>query len=300
MNVRSLCLVAALFAGLGACADRGAGTLTGYVEAEMLYIASEEPGRIAELAVREGDRVEAGATLFRLDASRLTWTVEQSEASAAAAARRVADKGALDQQVVEAEAEQERARLAFERSATLRRDGYVAQARVDSDRAAFDAAQARVARARAERDAAGADVEAMSAQAGLARQRLADLETRAPVAGAVERIYRRPGEVVAAGDPVLALLPPASLKLRFFAPQALLSSLSVGGTIHFACDGCGGGRAARISYIASEPQFTPPVIYSVKERDKLVFLVEARPEDPSGLRPGLPVDVRAGREGRDE
>ncbi|MEE2690723.1 MAG: HlyD family efflux transporter periplasmic adaptor subunit [Pseudomonadota bacterium] len=287
---RALLLLA--FAAIAACADDAPGALSGYVEADTLYIASEEPGRIVEVMAREGDRVEKGAALFRLDAARLSYSLEQSEAQAVAAQRRVADKGALDQAVAEAEAERERARLAYERSLSLKRDGYVSQARVDNDRAAFEAAEARVARARAERDAAAADVAAMDAQAGLARQRLSDLVTVAPAAGSIERIYRRAGEVVAAGDPVLSLLPPGSVKIRFFAPQRLLSSLSVGGTIHYSCDGCAGERAATISYIATEPQFTPPVIYSIKERDKLVFLVEARPEDPEGLRPGLPVDVR--------
>ena len=285
-------LAAALLV-IPACTDKESETLSGYVEADTLYIASEEPGRLIELMAREGDRVEKGAPLFRIDPARLSYSLESSEASAVAAARRVADKGALDQAVVEAEAERERAKLALDRSVSLKRDGYVAQARVDNDRAAFEAAEARVARARAERDAAVADVEAMTAQAGLARQRLSDLQTLAPASGSVERIYRRPGEVVAAGDPVLSLLPPGSMKLRFFAPAGLLSSLSVGGTIYYSCDGCGAERPAAISYIAAEPQFTPPVIYSIKEREKLVFLVEARPAAPEGLRPGLPVDVRA-------
>jgi HlyD family secretion protein len=111
----------------------------------------------------------------------------------------------------------------------------------------------------------------------------------------VERIFRRPGEYVQPGSPVLALLPPANLKLRFFAPQALLSRFQLGREVAISCDGCASGLTARVSFTATEPQFTPPVIYSVAERQKLVFLVEARPNQPAALRPGQPLDVRVPR-----
>jgi hypothetical protein len=96
------------------------------------------------------------------------------------------------------------------------------------------------------------------------------------MAGTIEQIFHRQGEVVAAGQPIVALLPPENLKVRFFAPEALLAQLRVGETVSIGCDGCEQPVAATISFIAREPQFTPPVIYSLDQREKLVFLVEAR------------------------
>jgi HlyD family secretion protein len=114
---------------------------------------------------------------------------------------------------------------------------------------------------------------------------------RAPLAGRVEQIYRRPGEFAPAGQPVIALLAPENIKLRFFAPQNMLAKLKLGQTVRISCDGCAKPIDARISFIASEPQFTPPVIYSIEQRDKLVYLVEAKPVGAQSLRPGQPIDV---------
>ncbi|MBX9746755.1 MAG: HlyD family secretion protein, partial [Hyphomonadaceae bacterium] len=131
-----------------------------------------------------------------------------------------------------------------------------------------------------------------SAVSGLARERLSDLGGAAPVSGTIERIFHRPGEVVPAGQPIVALLPPDNMKVRFFAPQDALSRLPVGTRVLVSCDRCETPALARVSFVAREPQFTPPVIYSLEERAKLVFLVEARLYTPSPIRPGMPVDVR--------
>jgi len=100
------------------------------------------------------------------------------------------------------------------------------------------------------------------------------------------------GKVVPAGQPIVALLTPENMKVRFFAPQAMLSRLPVGARVMVSCDGCGAPLPAVVSYVAREPQFTPPVIYSLEEREKLVFLVEARFSEETPIRPGMPVDVR--------
>ncbi len=276
---------------LAACSGGEGDHLNGYVEAETLYMAPQEAGVVGDILVREGDQVKAGDLLFRLDGRRLSYAVEQAAAAANAAEKRAEPAGALDQAVAEAQAELERTQLNFERTKELNADGYVSKARYDNDRALMLEAEARLERARVERDAAHHDHQSAEAQVGLTRRRLHDLEVRAPAAGSIERIYRRKGEVAAAGDPVVALLPPDNIKIRFFVPEKRLSDMKPGGEVSFACDGCAETMTARISYIAAEPQFTPPVIYSLKERDKLVFLVEARPVAPADLRPGLPVDV---------
>ena len=124
-----------------------------------------------------------------------------------------------------------------------------------------------------------------------AQTRLARRNAHSPSDGTIEQIYYRPGETVPAGRPVVALLPPGNLKIRFFAPQAALPELKYGDVVGISCDGCDKGLTAKISFIARSAEFTPPVIYSVEERAKLVFLIEARPEHPEKFRVGQPVTV---------
>lgn len=268
-------MILALTLALTACSARTSEIMQGYGEAEYIYLASQDPGVIGELFVREGDQVEAGAPVFRLDPERLSYSARSAEARRTAAAQAVAT----------AQAESTLAQRNYARGLELFQQGFYPRARLDSDRAARDAAAAQLAQARQEASAAGAET-------GLARERVADLAGRAPQAGAIERIFRRPGEVVGAGEPIVALLPPHNMKVRFFAPQALLTRLPVGARVLVSCDGCASPLAARVSFVAREPQFTPPVIYSLEQREKLVFLVEARLDAPGAIRPGMPVDVR--------
>ncbi len=132
-----------------------------------------------------------------------------------------------------------------------------------------------------------------SADANLAwsQTRLARRSAKSPADGTIQQIYFRPGETVPAGRPVVALLPPGNLKIRFFAPQAELPAIKFGETVNVTCDGCEKGLTAKVSFISRSAEFTPPVIYSMDERAKLVFLIEARPEQPEKFRVGQPVAV---------
>ena len=260
---------------LAACARAPDNVLEAYGEADYIYLASQESGVISTVAVREGQAVESGALVFTLEPQRLLYTAESASAS----------RAALVQAVRAAEADARLAERNFARSAELARQGFASAAQVDADRAARDAANAQLDQARRQLSAGSADT-------GLARQRLADLTVEAPLAGTIERIYRREGEVVAAGAPVAALLTPANMKVRFYAPQALLSRVPVGAEVQLSCDGCASGLTGRIIRVATEPQFTPPIIYSLEQHDKLVFLVEARPNRPEAIHPGQPVRVR--------
>jgi HlyD family secretion protein len=179
----------------------------------------------------------------------------------------------------------------FARSQDLFARNFLSRARLDADRAARDAADAQLRQARGELRAGRGDIGAANANTRLARTRVSDLDGAAPQAGTIEEIYHRPGEVVSAGEPIASLLAPERMKIRFFAPEPLLSRLRLGVDVNIACDGCASGMTAKISFIASDPQFTPPVIYSLDERDKLVFLIEARPNRPDAIRPGMPIDV---------
>jgi len=124
-----------------------------------------------------------------------------------------------------------------------------------------------------------------------AKTRLGRRKVASPATGTIQQIYFRPGEMVPAGRPVVALLPPGNVKIRFFVAEALLPTISLGDTVTVRCDGCAPDLAARVSFISRTAEYTPPVIYSLEERAKLVFLIEARPQHPENLRVGQPVSV---------
>ncbi len=121
--------------------------------------------------------------------------------------------------------------------------------------------------------------------------RLARRNAYSPADGTIEQVYYRTGETVAAGKPVVALLPPQNLKFRFFAPEPALPAIKYGGAVAVSCDGCAKGLTAKVSFIARSAEYTPPVIYSLDERAKLVYLIEARPDEPEKFRVGQPVTV---------
>ena len=294
------------------CAGEHDGDYVGYVEAEYVFVAPPQSGWLTSLHVREGDLVTEGALLFDLDT-----TQQQAQLDAASARMAEADAmaddiatGARPEEIQELEAQlaEARVRLAaakseFDRWMPLVREGNASQSRGDEVTANYEAARARVMAAEeaikianlggreARRSAAGAAADAAAAALAEARWRLDERTVHAGVAGAVEAVYHREGEYVGAAAPVLAIPPEGALKVRFFAPQADVTKFSVGDTVQIRADGADTSVDAVISFIASEAEFTPPVIYSAASRDKLVFLVEARPANSEGLKPGLPVDV---------
>jgi HlyD family secretion protein len=270
---RFLILSLLLFAA--ACGGEPSSVLQGYGEADYIYLSSQDAGVVGELFVREGDSVEAGARVFRLDPDRLNYGAESAQARRAAATAAVRT----------AQAQATLAQRNYARSAQLAERGFYSRARLDADRASLDVASAQLAQARRQATAAGAET-------GLAEARLQDLAGTAPLAGTIQQIFHRQGEVVSPGQPIAALLPPSNMKIRFFAPEAMLSQLPIGARVMVSCDGCAEPVQGRVSFVASEPQFMPPVIYSLDQREKLVFLVEARFDTVTPIRPGMPVDVR--------
>jgi HlyD family secretion protein len=184
----------------------------------------------------------------------------------------------------------------FELDADLQRaDVAMQEAAVTNAQQAYDRAVALIkTQAGTQKALEDAEAALRTAQARLnsAQTRLARRKVFSPVAGPVQQIYFRVGELVAAGKPVIAILPPGNLKVRFFVNEATLPKLNLGDVIDVGCDGCAPGISARISFIARSSEFTPPVIYSLEERSKLVFLIEARTDTPQKLRVGQPVTVK--------
>jgi HlyD family secretion protein len=163
------------------------------------------------------------------------------------------------------------AKLAFDRAQTLLKTSAGTQKTVEDAEATLRTAIARL----------------NSAETRLARRKMAS-----PVNGTVQQIYYRPGEVVVAGRPVVSLLPPGNIKIRFFVPEAVLPRVALGQDVAIRCDGCKADIPAKVTFMSRSSEFTPPVIYSLDERSKLVYLIEARTGTPGELRVGQPVDVR--------
>lgn len=285
-------------------------TLSGYIEGEPLYMAAPVAGTVRQLSVVRGQDVAAGQALFVVDPAQVRAQADQASAEAAAAeaqaqdarkGQRPAELAVFEANIAAAEARARDAHADLRRVQPLVRQGWYAPARLDDARAAAEAADAQVRAARKQRDAAllgaredqvrAADARVTQAQAAVtgASARLAEVAPRAPARARVEDVFFHPGEWAPANQPILSLLPDERIKVRFFVPERDLAAYRVGRTVRFACDGCAKGLSARIEFVAPRPEFTPPVIYSREARDRLVYLVEARPS--ARLNPGQPVDV---------
>ncbi|WP_433996258.1 HlyD family secretion protein [Bradyrhizobium jicamae] len=162
------------------------------------------------------------------------------------------------------------AQQTFDRANSLRGTGAGTQANLDSAVSALRVAEARV----------------VTSQTRLARR-----SGFAPVAGTIQQIYFREGEMVPEKRPVLSIMPPGNMKLRFFVPEAELPKLAIGDEVKVTCDNCAADLTAKIYFIATTAEYTPPVIYSLDERNKLVYLIQARPSRPDVLRVGQPISV---------
>lgn len=284
----------------------------GWIEADSLFVGPETAGRLTSLAVRRGDRIEEGQPLFAVESDMEAAEVAAAEAAVARARaqlkaaeaprQRPEEIDVLTAQEKAAKAALEASRLEFERAKALASKGTAATSVLDQARAAFDRDTAQLEQIRHQIAAARlpardpdlqAAREALSeakAKAEQARVQRSKRTVPAPATGTIQEVYFRVGEVVGAGRPVVSLLPPNAVRVRFFVPESILPSLEVGERVTITCDGCQ-PASARIDFIAEEAEYTPPVIYSLEERAKLVFRVEAVPEAPGALRVGQPVTV---------
>ncbi len=300
---------------IAACGGSGDDGFQGYVEGEFVNVAGPLGGRLEHLAVQRGDDVQAGASLYVLEAVSESAAVREAHAQLDAARARLADlklgrrapeQAVTQAQIVQAEADAARAATQLARDEKQLRAGGVSQAQVDDDRAALEGARARLAQFRGELAVARLPgrsdqikaqatlVDAADAALAQANWQLARKTVAATLAGRVMDTLFREGEWVPPGGPVVRMLPPGNIKLRFFVPEGVVSSLKVGRPLAVRCDGCGADIPATLSFVSSQAEFTPPVIYSNEMRSKLVFMIEARPapDQATRLHPGQPVSVR--------
>ena len=320
---RKVCRIAGSLALFGllalpaGCGRTASERVQGYVEGEFLYIASPHPGTLSSLSVERGAQVQAGDPLFSLESVPEKAARDEAARRLAQARASLADrkKGRRPPELASIEAQLGRARASLalsekelSRQQNLLRAGDVPQQAVDRARSAYDQDRHRVSQLesdlqtarlgdRADRiEAAEARVKELEAALTRAEWDLAQKGQIAPQAGQVFDTLYRPGEWVAAGRPVVVLLPPQNIKVRAFVPQARIGGIRLGDPVQVTVDGVPEPFRGKVSFISPRAEYTPPVLYNRENREKLVFRIEAifDPATAVRLHPGQPVDVRFG------
>jgi HlyD family secretion protein len=253
------CLCCILFF-LSGC-DSENSILNGYVEAEYQYITSTTSGILNDLYVHRGDYIKAGTKLFAIDETELTVSIEKAKADICEA------ESLLQDDIKE-----------YLRAQKMLQLKAMSQAEFDKKEATYKVSKAKLD---------GSKQNLLAAQ-----KKLNDSAPKAITDAYVEDTFFLPGEFVQPGQAVVSLLSPDNIKIRFFISQKQLPKIKQEQSIFVSCDGSSKKIMAKITYIAKQAEYTPPVIYSVDSRKKMVFMVEAKPIHPAPfLHPGLPVDI---------
>ncbi|HEX7914018.1 MAG TPA: HlyD family efflux transporter periplasmic adaptor subunit [Paraburkholderia sp.] len=310
--VTALLLIAA---SLGAgCARHDDNAYQGYVEGEYVYLGSSQAGKLTQLPVVRGQTVKADTPLFALDVVDETAALQQAQQQLAAARSQLADietgkrvpEVAVNRaQLAQAVANARKASLQLTRDEAQFSAGGISKGQLDDSRANADATAAQVRELTSQVEVAHlpgrsqqiaaqqAQVAAAEAVVTQAQWKVDQKRVHAPADGLVYDTLYRIGEWVPAGSPVVQMLPPQNIKVRFFVPEAIVGGLAPGRDVTIHCDGCAADVPAKITYVSKEAEYTPPVIYSNESRAKLVFMIEAHPAvaDATKLHPGQPVAV---------
>ncbi len=285
---------------------------TGYVEGEYVLVAPVATAQISALAVARGDRVEEGGALVEMERRDAEIALAEAEAALARAksqldnlrqGRRPEEIRVIEATLASAQAQAAEAERASERVQSLAARGAATRAQADDAETAAAVAYARVAEAEANlavarlparpQEIAAAEAEVAGAEAVRERAEwnLSKRSLTAPASGTVYDILRTSGEIAGPSAPVLSMLPDGAVKLRLYVPESAIAAVEQGSRLSVNCDACPSDLSATVTYVSDAPEFTPPVIYSLENRQKLVYLIEARPEDAVGLKPGQIVDV---------
>jgi HlyD family secretion protein len=299
---------------MSGCTQKPTNTYQGYIEGKFVYVASPQSGRLDEVSVSRGDTVAAGHPLFALDdepeasemrAAEQALRSSESRLNDLETGKRPAEVDVTRAELVQAVSERKQADEILASDEAQFKAGGIAQTELINAQGAAETSAAKVKELEADLavDALPAREQQVKAQMGQVaadRASLANAEWHlkqkqiaSPRDGLVfDTLYRR-GEWVAAGNPVVQILPPENLEIRFFVPETVVGGLRVGGSVRIGCDGCANDVAAKISFVSPQSEYTPPVIYSNENRSKLVYMVIANSaaQTAATLHPGQPVEV---------
>jgi len=281
----------------------------GRIEATEIDVATKSPGRVLEILADEGDFVQPGQVLARMDTEVLQAQLNQARAqrrqsenailtAQALVAQRESEKAAAESVVAQRQAELTAARKRHQRTATLVQRNAMPRQQLDDDLATLQSAEAGLAAARARTLSANAGiaaarsqvVEAQSAveaaQAGVERLQadIRDSELKSDRLARVQYRVAQPGEVLGAGGKLLNLVDLADVYMTFFLPERQAGRVAIGAEVRLVIDAAPQYVIpAKVSYVASVAQFTPKTVETESEREKLMFRVKAR-IDPELLK----------------
>jgi len=306
----------------GETTDAGSLAASGTVEATTADLGFQLPGRLEQLAVAEGDVVQTGQSLARLDTRELEAVISAARAQVLAAEARLDEmrSGARPQELAGADAATRaateratNARRELERAQTLFAGGAVSRQLLDQAATALEVAEATLDQAEQARGivAEGPRDETLRAQAALVEQAranvlrseatLSNAHVVAPFPGVVTIRHREPGEIVPAGAPVVTLLNPADRWVRIYVREDEIGRVQIGQTASIVSDTYPDRTySGEVVFVGSEAEFTPRNVQTAEERIKLVYPVKVRITGDDGfeLKPGIPADVTLDEAGR--
>ncbi|KIG08031.1 HlyD family secretion protein [Caballeronia concitans] len=306
------CLLVATL--LAACSRQDSNAFQGYVEGEFVYLGASQSGKLIDLPVARGQTIKAATPVFALESDDEAAALDQAKRQLAAAqsqlediltGKRAPEVASVRAQLAQARANARKAALQLNRDEAQFSAGGISKGQLDDSRANADATAAQVRDLSEQVDIARlpgrpqqiaaqrAQVAAAQAVVAQAQWKLDQKRVAAPADGLVYDTLFRRGEWVQAGSPVVQMLPPENIKVRFFVPERTVGTLATGRAVSIHCDGCTADIPAKITYISQQAEYTPPIIYSNESRAKLVFMIEAHANasDARKLHPGQPVAV---------
>jgi HlyD family secretion protein len=305
---------AVLVAGLTSCSQKTPAAYQGYVEGKFVYVASPQAGRLDRLSVNRGETIPANQPLFTLDNEPELSAELQARQVLRSDERRLADirtgkrppeVDVIAAQLAQAKVEHQRTIDILKSAEAQYAAGGLPQTELINARAAVASSAALMRQYQSDLDVAAlpgreeqikaqsAAIEADRAALQQATWKLQQKQIASTQAGLVFDTLYREGDWVSAGSPIIQMLPPANVEVRFFVPETAVGSLKLGQTVSVHCDGCAANVPSAITFISTQAEYTPPVIYSNESRAKLVFMIIARPssENAALLHPGQPVAV---------
>jgi HlyD family secretion protein len=264
---------------------------TGYVISDNLFMSSPVSGTVKSVSVKRGQRVDVGMPLFQIDPTALEARAQKTRAQI----QEAESQSAVQQASLEsAEAALTLAISDLDRLLTAEKEneGAISQKDIDKARETVTRMKVEVVSTQNRIEASKAQISSGMAALREIEYQLTELSPVSPVSGRVEEVIYKTGEWVPANAAVISLVPDDEIKIRFYVPQSRMQDYPSGTPVSIAYDGGPSGMKAVGDFVSTRPEYTPPIIYSLETRDKLVFMVEAVPDDPARLIPGQPIDVR--------
>ncbi|HHL0154657.1 TPA: HlyD family secretion protein [Klebsiella quasipneumoniae subsp. quasipneumoniae] len=308
------CFVMISMLVLSGCDNKPENMLSGYSHGEFVYLSYSGNEKIERIFINKGDNVIPGQELVKIDsfdAQNIFLRAEEKLSAESAVLRnlksgeRPEELDIIRSQLKKAQSAESQVKRQLGRYRHLYANHAISRAEWEDIRDELTQKGAQVeelinqlkARQLPARQDEISQQLSMVAAAKLERDKaLRDVQQTtivSPINAKVFDIIYRVGERPSAGRPIISLLPPENIKVRFFIPEAMLGKFNIGTKVRLLCDGCAEPIPGVINYISPEAEFTPPVIYSTKRREKLIFMAEAIPvlEQAERMKIGQPFDV---------